>query len=108
MKSFKDKKIHMVLFYEVMGQTLYPKGHPYSWPIIGYIEDLDRATMQDLKDFCMRWYGPNNAYLVVTGDVEVDEVLSLANKYFWTNSKGEDVRELKYQELCSSTQVQSI
>ena len=83
------------LFYEVMGQTLYPKGHPYSWPIIGYIEDLDRATMQDLKDFCMRWYGPNNAYLVVTGDVEVDEVLSLANKYFGPIPKGEDVRELR-------------
>ena len=38
---------------EVKNQTLYPNGHPYSWPIIGYIEDLDRATMQDLKDFVL-------------------------------------------------------
>ena len=83
------------LLMEVKNQTLYPNGHPYSWPIIGYIEDLDRATMQDLKDFCLRWYGPNNAYLVVAGDIKTSNVIDLANKYFGTIDSGEEVRKLR-------------
>jgi len=83
------------LLMEVKNQTLYPNGHPYSWPIIGYIEDLERATMQDLKDFCLRWYGPNNAYLVVAGDVKTSNVIELANKYFGTIDRGEEVRKLR-------------
>ena len=83
------------LLMEVKNQTLYPNGHPYSWPIIGYIEDLDRATMKDLKDFCLRWYGPNNAYLVVSGDVNTLNVIDLANKYFGTIDRGVDVRKLR-------------
>ena len=83
------------LLMEVKNQTLYPNGHPYSWPIIGYIEDLDRATMQDLKDFCLRWYGPNNAYLVISGDVNTLNVIDLVNKYFGSIKRGEDVRKLR-------------
>lgn len=83
------------LFYEVMSQTLYPNGHPYSWPTIGYVDDLDRVTVQELKDFFMRWYGPNNAYLVVTGDVETEEVVELAQKYFGPIPRGEEVRDLR-------------
>lgn len=83
------------LFYEVMSQTLYPNGHPYSWPTIGYVDDLDRVTVQELKDFFMRWYGPNNAYLVVAGDVDTEEVVQLAQKYFGPIPRGAEVRDLR-------------
>ena len=73
---------------EVKDQILYPQGHSYSWPIIGYVDDLDAATMDDLKNFFMKWYGPNNAVLVVTGDVNTEEVLKMTEKYFGSINKG--------------------
>lgn len=76
---------------EKIGEALYPQGHPYSWTTIGYIEDLNRVDVGDLKRFYMRWYGPNNAVLTVAGDVNTNEVLKLAQKYFGGISKGPDV-----------------
>ncbi len=49
------------LMSEVTSRNLYPYGHPYSWLTIGYIEDLNRVDVNDLKNFFLRWYGPNNA-----------------------------------------------
>ncbi len=62
--------------------ALYPYGHPYSWSTIGYLEDLDRATLNDLKNFFLRWYGPNNAAITIGGDIDPKEVLSMVEKYF--------------------------
>ena len=62
---------------EILGQSLYPASHPYNWPVIGYVDDLDRATSEDLKNFFLRWYGPNNAILTIAGDVSSSEVLML-------------------------------
>ena len=76
---------------EKMCEALYPKGHPYSWQTIGYIDDLDRVDENDLKRFYMRWYGPNNAALTVAGDVNPEEVLKLVDKYFSTIPKGPGV-----------------
>ncbi len=70
------------LVNEKIGQALYPYGHPYNWPTIGYISDLNNATLEDLKQFFLRWYGPNNATLTVVGDVNTKDVLKLAEKYF--------------------------
>ena len=50
---------------------------------------------QELKDFFMRWYGPNNAYLVVAGDVDTEEVVQLAQKYFGPIPRGVEVRDLR-------------
>ena len=69
-------------FNEVNSSALYPPDHPYSWPVIGYPEDLDAATLDDLKNFFLRWYGPNNATLTIGGNVDETEVLQLVNKYF--------------------------
>jgi zinc protease len=69
-------------FNEVNSAALYPPAHPYSWPVIGYPEDLDAATVDDLKRFFLRWYGPNNATLTVGGNVDDAQVLDLAVKYF--------------------------
>lgn len=76
---------------EKTGEALFPKGHPYSWTTIGYIEDLNRVDVNDLKRFYMRWYGPNNAVLTVAGDVNTDEVVKLAEKYFGTIPRGPEV-----------------
>lgn len=77
---------------EKIGEALYPKGHPYSWSTIGYLVDLDRVDVNDLKRFYMRWYGPNNAVLTVAGDVNTEEVLILAQKYFGSINVGKDVK----------------
>jgi len=77
---------------EVKDQTLYPTNHPYSWPTIGYLEDLDRVNVEDLKNFFMRWYGPNNACVVVAGDVNVQDVIRLTEKYFGPIPAGPEVR----------------
>ena len=70
------------LVNEKIGQAMYPYGHPYNWPTIGYISDLNNATLKDLKQFFLRWYGPNNATLTIAGDVNTADVLKLAEKYF--------------------------
>jgi len=77
---------------EKIGEALYPQGHPYSWTTIGYIEDLNRVDVNDLKRFYMRWYGANNAVLTIAGDVKTDEVLGLVQKYFGTIDKGPEVK----------------
>ncbi|MCZ2129148.1 MAG: insulinase family protein [Bacteroidia bacterium] len=79
---------------EVKDQLLYPAGHPYSWPTIGFTEDLDRATREDLNSFFLRYYGPNNAILVVAGDVQVDSVVKLVDKYFGSIPRGPEVKKL--------------
>ena len=76
------------LVSEKIGEALYPQGHPYSWTTIGYIVDLDRVDVNDLKRFYMRWYGANNAVLTVAGDVKTEEVLAMAQKYFGKIDKG--------------------
>ncbi len=72
--------------------ALYPTTHPYSWQTIGYIEDLNRVDVNDLKKFFMRWYGPNNATLTVSGDVKPADVIKLAEKYFGPISPGPEVK----------------
>lgn len=79
------------LVREEASRNLYPYGHPYSWLTIGYIEDLNRVDVNDLKNFFLRWYGPNNAVLTVGGDVDTKEVVKLAEKYFGTIPRGPEV-----------------
>ena len=55
---------------------------PYRNPVIGWMDDLENMRIEDLKDWYARWYAPNNATLVVTGDVDPDEVYRLAKKYY--------------------------
>jgi zinc protease len=73
---------------EYMVKTLYPYGHPYSWSTIGYLKDLDNSNVNDLKNFFLRWYGPNNATLTVGGDVRTADVVKLAEKYFGPIHRG--------------------
>lgn len=66
----------------VIDQALYPEGHPYSWQVIGSLADLESATLADVKEFHSRWYGPNNATLVVAGDLDVEQTRAWVEKYF--------------------------
>jgi len=63
-------------------KLLYPASHPYSWPVIGSMVDLSAASVEDVKDFFRQYYAPNNATLVVAGDVKPDDVRALVKKYF--------------------------
>ncbi|WP_258098678.1 M16 family metallopeptidase [Marinoscillum pacificum] len=84
---------------EINARSLYPYGHPYSWLTIGILEDLDRVDVTDLKKFFLRWYGPNNATVTVGGDVEVDEVIKLVEKYFGSIPRGPEVEPLKLEPV---------
>jgi zinc protease len=63
-------------------KNLFPKGHPYSWDVIGEMADLQNATVEDVKAFHKKFYSPNNATLVIAGDINKDEVKKLVEKYF--------------------------
>jgi zinc protease len=80
---------------EMISKSLYPYGHPYSWLTIGYIEDLNRVDVNDLKNFFLRWYGPNNAVVTIGGDVKTADVIKLVEKYFGNIPKGPDVQFMK-------------
>ncbi|MFN3750007.1 MAG: M16 family metallopeptidase [Thiobacillus sp.] len=67
--------------YERLLATAY-QAHPYRRPIIGWMNDLENMTAQDARDWYARWYAPNNATLVVAGDVDADAVVALARKHF--------------------------
>ena len=69
------------LTYEKFMKTAY-KLHPYKDPVIGWMKDLKALTLNDLKGWYRRWYAPNNATLVVVGDVKPEAVFAMAKKYF--------------------------
>lgn len=79
--------------YDVIAKNLYPKGHPYSWTVIGEMEDLLNATVEDVKGFHQKFYVPNNATLVLAGDFDVEEAKKLINKYFGDIKKGNDITD---------------
>jgi len=63
-------------------RLMYPAGHPYSWPVIGSMADLSAASVDDVKNFFRQYYAPNNATIVVAGDVNPTEVKAFVRKYF--------------------------
>ncbi|MDP9229207.1 MAG: insulinase family protein [Bacteroidota bacterium] len=82
------------LVSEAISKNLYNYGHPYSWLTIGYLEDLNRSDVNDLKNFFLRWYGPNNATLTIGGDVKPAEVVKLVEKYFGPIPRGPEVTKV--------------
>ncbi len=67
---------------EYMTKSVYPKGHPYSWTVIGSMDDLSAASLADVKEWFKTYYGPNNATIAVAGDVKTEEALEKVKKYF--------------------------
>lgn len=87
------------LLYERINEALYPEGHPYSWQVIGYIEDINRANLNDLKRFFLRWYGPNNAALSIGGDIDEAQTLEWVKKYFGGIPRGPKVEPPTYTQV---------
>jgi zinc protease len=99
--------------WESIFKASYPAGHPYSWMPIGSMEDLDAATIEDVKDWFQTWYGPDNAVLVLAGDIDVATAREkvtryfghipagppLSRKYVWTAPRSESTREVMYDRV---------
>src|SRR5439155_26188517 len=66
----------------VLGEMLYPEGHPYHWPVIGYMPDLTAASYDDVVAFFKSYYAPGNASLVVAGDINPAATRKLVEKWF--------------------------
>ncbi|MBW6501282.1 MAG: insulinase family protein [Bacteroidales bacterium] len=79
--------------YGLILKHLYPKGHPYSWTVIGEMEDLTNATVEDVKAFHRKFYSPSNAYLAITGDIDRAEVKAMVEKYFGELPAGEKIEK---------------
>ncbi len=79
----------------VIDKNLFPEGHPYSWQVIGEMEDLFNATVEDVKEFHGKYYVPNNATLTIAGDFDSEEIKELVGKYFGEIPGGEKVADLK-------------
>lgn len=88
----------------VVDKNLYPEDHPYNWQVIGSLEDLQNATLQDVKDFYKKWYVPNNATLVIAGDFDAEQAKAWVHKYFDEIPRGEEIKPLvdKPAELTDS------
>jgi len=67
---------------EVITTSTYPAGHPYSWETIGSMDDLNAASLEDVKEWFRTWYGAANAVLVIAGDVTAAEAKQKVEKYF--------------------------
>lgn len=79
----------------VIGKNLYPKDHPYNWQVIGSLEDLQNATLKDVKDFYNRWYVPNNVTLTIAGDFDPVQAKALVEKYFSEIKRGEAIPNME-------------
>ncbi|MBX2859196.1 MAG: insulinase family protein [Cellvibrionaceae bacterium] len=68
--------------YETIQKHLFPSGHPYSWTTIGSMQDLNAASLEDVKNWFTQYYGPNNAVLAIAGDVDTAQVIERVKHYF--------------------------
>lgn len=70
------------LAWEILNKNVYPEDHPYSWITIGHLKDIESYTLDDVKHFFQTYYAPNNASIVVAGDINKEKTVELINKYF--------------------------
>jgi zinc protease len=76
---------------EIFSAAMYPKDHPYSWPVIGSMTDLSAASEEDVKAFIRLYYAPNNATLAVVGDFDPKQAKTRIQKYFSDLPQGKTV-----------------
>ena len=78
-----------------ISETIYPAAHPYSWSTIGSMDDLDAATLEDVKAWYRTYYGPNNCVLSLAGDITPERALELVKKYFGGIPPGPPLRRAR-------------
>ena len=71
-----------------LDKMLWPPGHPYSWPVIGHMEDLTAASYDDVVEFFKKYYAPNNASLVIAGDIDMARTRALVERWFGEIPRG--------------------
>ena len=79
-QSYENRPYGMAQWH--IQKALFPLPHPYHWMTIGSQEDLDAASLEDIKDFFQRFYSPSNASLAIAGDLDKERTLELVNRYF--------------------------
>lgn len=79
------------LAFQTILENLYPENHPYHWPTIGYMEDLTAASYEDVVEFFNKYYRPNNASLVIAGDIDPGQALERVKYWFSEIAAGEPV-----------------
>ena len=102
-QSYENRPYGMA--HQHLQPALYPLPHPYHWMTIGSQEDLDAASLEDVKEFFQRFYGPSNASLAIAGDFRAEEALDLVNRYFGDLSPGESVPRVGRQDSLLSGRV---
>lgn len=92
---------------ELLLPALYPEGHPYHHGVIGSINDLDAATVEDVRAWFRQWYGPNNAVLVLAGDIDLETAREKSLLYFGDLSPGPSVERVMAPVLERSVQTRA-
>ncbi|HTD83151.1 MAG TPA: pitrilysin family protein [Gemmatimonadaceae bacterium] len=82
------------IWVEKMGEAMFPEGHPYHHSVIGSMADLSAASLTDVSNFFKTYYAPNNAVLVIAGDIDVPQVKQMVRKYFGSIPRGPRVPPL--------------
>src|SRR6202522_1411232 len=78
----QDENEPYALAEEAISQNTFPAGHPYSWPVIGDMADLDAASFKDVQDWFKTYYGPSNVVIVLAGDIDAKTAREKVTKYF--------------------------
>jgi len=96
-----------------ISESAFPKGHPYSWSVIGSMEDLDAASLEDVKEWFKTYYGPNNAVLALAGDIDLETAKQKVTDYFgdipagpplvkpdiWIAKRAEEKRDIMFDNV---------
>jgi zinc protease len=89
---------------EILSEATYPKGHPYSWPVIGSMADLSAASEEDVKEFFRLYYAPNNAILTIVGDLDPAQTKAWVAKYFGSIERGKPITRPKVEPVTLSAE----
>lgn len=102
-QSYENRPYGMAQWH--IQQSLFPLPHPYHWMTIGSQEDLDAASLDDVKDFFRQYYSPSNASLAIAGDIDTAQALDMAHRYFSDLDPGPSVRRIERADSLLSGRV---
>ncbi len=94
--------------FERLNELLFPSNHPYHWPVIGYMEDIEAATLDDVSDFFRTYYAPNNAVLTLAGDFRAEDALQRVEHYFGSLPEGVPIAPVSAPSLSGWTREHEI
>ena len=102
-QSYENRPYGMAQWH--IQQSLFPLPHPYHWMTIGSQEDLDAASLEDVKDFFRQYYSPSNASLAIAGDIDTTQALDMAHRYFSDLNPGPSVHRIERADSLLSGRV---